>query len=180
MKKLLMLFFAVLIMCVSASADSFYYGRSYYAEKALNEWSQKALFGYGFEADYEISHFFPITGDAVPAAGQNSNIQTESVKYLNTVDPEILKELYYEFYANNISLRYLINYYKSRKEWINYNHLTKKIEPDTKKYYTILKNFVESDKRCVSFVNDAETLKQLSRKTILMQQERLSTIENFR
>jgi hypothetical protein len=175
-----MLFCAVLIMCVSASADSFYYGRSYSAEKALNEWSQKALFGYGFETNYEVSHFFQLTGDAVPTAGQNSNVQAESVKYLNTVDPEILKELYYEFYANNISINYLINYYKSRKDWVNYNHLTKKVEPETKRYYTILKNSIESDRRCASFVNDAEALKQLTRKTILMQRERLSTIESFR
>lgn len=167
-------------MTASVSAESLFSNRSYDAEQALNQWSQKALFGYGFEYNYEISHFFQLSGDAVPTASQKNNIQTESVKHFSSLPPAILKELYYEFYSNNIALNYLIRYYKDRKDWVNYNHLVKKIEPETKKYFSILEGYVSSDQRCSDFAHDAEALKVLWRQTILIQQERLNTIENFR
>lgn len=171
---------AFAFLTVSASAESLYSERSYNAEKALIEWGQKALFGFGFESDYEVSHFFQLSGDAVPSAAQKNNIQTESVKYLSSLSPELLKELYVEFYSNNVSIDYLISYYKSKKNWVNYNHLVKKIEPETKKYFAILEGYVASDARCSGFAKDQEFLKILKRRTILMQRERLTTIESFR
>jgi hypothetical protein len=179
MKRIVALCLIIIAASAVIKADTIFYNRSFEAEKAVDAWAQKAQFGYGYESDYDISHFYSLGVESGSALNAKAVPQAEISKYFDTVAVETIKEMYIEFYGNDAAIKYLIRYYKSKKDWRNINHFVKKIEPGTSFMFNQLQTYVKNSPRCASFANDAVLLRDTRRRAFLCQRERLTIIEDY-
>jgi hypothetical protein len=116
------------------------------------------------------------TGSATNAKAPS---QADISKFFDTVDVNTIKELYIELYGNDAAIKYLIGYYKSKKDWRNINLFVKKIEPGTSFMFNQLQTYVKNSPRCASFANNSDLLRDSRRRAILCQRERLTLIEDY-
>jgi hypothetical protein len=179
MKRIVALCLVIFAASAVIKADTVFYTRSFEAEKVVDAWAQKAQYGYGYESDYDVSHFYSMSVESGSALNAKAPSQAEISKYFDIVDVATIRELYIELYGNDAAIKYLIGYYKSKKDWKNINHFVKKIEPGTSFMFNQLQTYVKNSQRCASFANDAVLLRDTRRRAILCQRERLTIIEDY-